>query len=166
MKKLFMIQLLLAAFPAFGSVTLSREYLFPTTMLAILESKIQNAAARDSEMQEYPIFFSIDPVNGISLWCPPHMPKADGTGCSMNFSIKMEFISMTIRKGLTLSFNAQQVVDHIKAIDPNTAQDHQHFGSPFEKTDTFGSHYYCRPEGVELNKTWQCYLFVSETFGG
>ncbi|MGZ3733172.1 MAG: hypothetical protein ACXU9U_05490 [Parachlamydiaceae bacterium] len=166
MRKLIIIQFLFAAFPAFGSVTLSRDYLFPPTMLALVESKIQKAAARDPEMQAYPIFYSIDQTNGISLWCPPHAPKADGTGCSMNFLIKLDSISMTIKKGLALSFNAQQVLEHLKAIDPNSTQDHQFFGSPFEKADTYGSHYYCRPETVESIKSWQCYLFVSETFGG
>jgi len=135
-------------------------------MLATVESSIQKAAIRDPEMQEYPIFYSIDQANGISLWCPPHMPKGDGTGCSMSFSIKSDTLSITLKKGLALSFSSRQVFDQLKATDPNTTQDHQHFGSLFEKADTFGSHYYCQSEGAESNKSWQCYLFVSETFGG
>ena len=166
MRRLFIIQLLLAAFPALGSVILSKEYLFPPSMLATVESSIQKAAIRDPEMQEYPIFYSIDQANGISLWCPPHMPKGDGTGCSMSFSIKSDTLSITLKKGLALSFSSRQVFDQLKATDPNTTQDHQHFGSLFEKADTFGSHYYCQSEGAESNKSWQCYLFVSETFGG
>jgi hypothetical protein len=165
-RKLLIIQLLLAAFPALGSVTLSKEYPFPPSMVATVEGNIQKAAAREPEMQEYPIFYSIDQANGISLWCPPYMPKADGTGCSMNFSVKLDAVSITIKKGLALSFSSRRVVDQLKATDPNTTQDHQHFGSPFEKVDTFGSHYYCQPEGNESNKSWQCYLFVNETFGG
>ncbi len=166
MRKLFIVQFLLAAFPAFGSVTLSKEYSFPPSMWATVESDIQEAATRAPEMQEYPSFYSIDKANGISIWCPPHMPKADGTGCSMNFSIKSDSISLTIKKGLALNFNSQQVSNQLRATDPNTTKDHQHFGSPFEKVDTFGSHYYCQPEGTEPNKSWQCHLFVSETFGG
>jgi len=165
-RKLIIFQLLFAAFPALGSVTLSKEYLFPPTMLATIENNIRKAGARDPEMQEYPIFYPIDQTNGISLWCPPHMPKADGTGCSMNFSIKSDALSITIKKGLALVFNSQQVLDQLKTTDPNATQDHQHFGSPFEKADTFGSHYYCQPEGTESNKSWQCYLFVNESFGG
>lgn len=101
-------------------------------MLATVENNIQKAAARDPEMQEYPIFYSIDQANGISLWCPPHMPKVDGTGCSMNFSIQSDALSITVKKGLALSFNSQQVLDQLKATDPNKTQDHQHFGSPFK----------------------------------
>lgn len=145
---------------------LSKEYSFPPTLLATVEGHLQKAAARDPEKQEYPIFYSIDQAIGVSLWCPPHMPKADGTGCTMNFSIKSDALSITIKKGLALGFNSQQVINQLKAMDPNITQEHQHFGSPFEKADTFGSHYYCQPEEAESNKSWQCYLFVSEALAG
>lgn len=165
LRKLFICQFLIAAFPALGSVMLSKEYSFPPTLLATVESKVQEAVSRAPDMQEHPIFYSIDNANGISLWCPPHMPKADGTGCFMNFLIESESLAIVIKKGWVLSFNSQQIIDHLKATDPNAAQEHQHFGSPFSKADTFGSHYYCKPEGTDLNKSWQCYLFVNESFG-
>ncbi len=166
MRQLLIFTFLLSAFPAFGLVTISKEYPFSPSKLATVESEIQKAATRDLEMQEYPVFISIDRANGISLGCPPHMPKTDRTGCSLYFSIKLDSLSLIIKKGLSLSFGSQQVVDQLKAIDPNATQDHQHFGSPFEKADSFASHYYCQPEILERNKVWQCYLVITESLGG
>lgn len=166
MQKLLIFQCVFAACSAFGSLTVSKEYSFPPEMLAKIEGALQQAATRAPEMQEYPIFYFLDQANGISLLCPPHMPDKDGSGCSMNFSMKSDNISMTMTKGLTLSFHFQDVVTQLKKIDPNTAQEHQQFGSIFMKTDTSGSLYYCRPQGYEGTQSWQCYLFVSETFEG
>ncbi|MBK9040062.1 MAG: hypothetical protein IPL83_13015 [Bdellovibrionales bacterium] len=163
---MLVLTVLLSTFPAFSLVTISKEYLFPPNKLATVESEIQKAATRDSEMQEYPVFISIDRENGISLGCPPHMPKTDTTGCSLYFSLKFDSLSLIIKKGLSLSFKSQQVVDQLKAIDPESTQDHQHFGSPFEKADSFSSHYYCQVENLEREKAWQCYLFITESLGG
>jgi hypothetical protein len=166
LKHLLIVTFVLSAFSAFGLVTISKEYPFPPSKLATVETEIQNAATRDSEMQEYPVFISIDRINGISLGCPPHLPKTDRTGCSLYFSIKLDSLSLIIKKGLSLSFSSHQVVEQLKAIDPNATQDHQHFGSPFAKVDSFASHYYCQPEILERNKAWQCYLVVTESLGG
>ncbi len=161
------LPLILFAFPALASVTISKEYLFTPTLWEKVETGLKQAAARDPEMQKYPIFFSIESAEGIALWCPPHSPKiTDGTGCFLNFLINTNSFSLTIKKGLALTFSSQQISDQIKAHDPNTTEDHLHFGSPFVSTKTFGSHYYCQPEGGNLNKKWQCYLFISESFGG
>jgi hypothetical protein len=165
LKYLLIFNFLLLAFPAFSLVTISKEYPFPPSKLATVGSEIKKAADREPEMQEYPVFISIDRANGISLGCPPHMPKADRTGCSLYFSIKSDSLSLIIKKGLSLSFGSQQVSDQLKTIDPNATQDHQHFGSPFTETDTFSSHYYCQPEGLERNRAWHCYLVVTEILG-
>ncbi len=151
---------------SFASVSLSKEYPFPPRLVNDLEKNLANATSRSAELQEYPMAYTIDKANGIVLWCPPHQPLADGTGCSLNFLLKMDTVTLNIKKGVAMSFTSQKVNDQLSKIDPNTTQDHQHFGSPFEKKDTFGSHYYCQPEGTEKAKTWQCYLCVQESFGG
>lgn len=166
MQKLLIFQCIFAACSTFGSLIVSKEYPFPPEMLAKIEGALQQAAARIPEMQEYPIFYSLDQAKGISLWCPPHMPEKDGSGCSMNFSMKSNEVTLTMTKGLSLRFHFQDVLDQLKKIDPNSAQEHLHFGSIFMKKDTSGSHYYCRPQGHEVALSWQCYLFVSETYEG
>ena len=166
MKLLILSVVLLGCTTSFASVSVSKEYPFLPKLVSDLEKDLAKAASRNPELQEYPIAYTIGDANGIVLWCPPHQPVSDGTGCSLNFLIKMDSVTLNIKKGVAMSFTAQQVNDQLSKLDPNTTQDHQQFGSPFEKKDTFGSHYYCQPEGNEKAKTWQCYLYVQESFGG
>ncbi len=160
MLKILLISLFSFSVVAQAEVILSKEYAFPPTLLHLLEEDFQQASAR--EMKDYSAAFVIDQKNSIVLWCPPQMPDVNGRGCSLNFVVKSESLKVTMKKGLVLSFTSSSVEEALKKIDPNLTQEHQHFGSLFEAKDTFGSHYYCQPEGDEGKKRWGCYLFVSE----
>lgn len=156
--------ILIFTLPTFASISISKEYSFSPSMLTAAENFLQKAAARAPEVPKFPVFNSLDQTNGVSMWCPPLMPKTDGTGCFMNFTVQSEAFSLIIKKRVSLTFSSQQVIDQLKTLDPNATEDHQQFGSLFETKDTFGSHYYCQPEGDVPNKQWHCYLFVSESF--
>ena len=152
-------------FVANAKVTISKEYTFPVASVVSLETKVQKAFEREPELQEYPAFYEIDSANGIALWCPPHQPDKNGSGCSLSFQLKMpEGTTLSISKKLLLKVKAKVIQEKLAAVDPNNTQDHQHFGSFFEPQDTFGSHYYCEPDGTAGAKIWKCSLFVSESF--
>lgn len=165
MKSIISVLILSFAPPTMADVSISKEYPFAPKLVNDIEQYLIQAAARDAEMQNYPVAFTIDKQNGIVLWCPPQMPNKDDKGCSLNFIIKTDTFSLTIKKSLVPAFTSQQVNDQLSKLNPNTTTDHQHFGSPFEAKDTFGSHYFCQPEGAEGVKAWQCYLHVQEAFG-
>ena len=148
-----------------AKISISKEFVFQVASVVALEAKIQKAFEREAELQEYPAFYEVDKNSGISLWCPPHQPSADGKGCSLSILLKLpEGTSIVISKKLMMAGKAKEIQDKLALIDPNTTQDHQHFGSFFEPQDTFGSHFYCEPDGVVGAKTWKCSLFVNESF--
>jgi len=163
-KSLFLLAFILPMVTQ-AEISVSKEFVFPVASVVALEEKIQKAFEREAELQEYPEFYQIDRNNGISLWCPPHQPNANGKGCSLKISIKLpEGTSITISKKLMMTGKAKEIQDKLAIVDPNTTQDHQHFGSFFEPQDTFASHYYCEPDSVVGAKTWKCSLFINESF--
>jgi hypothetical protein len=85
MKTIFASLVVAISIPALGSVSISREYAFSRQLLSSVEQHLAKAAARDSEMQEFSLAITVNEANRIMLWCPPHMPKVDGTGCSLSF---------------------------------------------------------------------------------
>lgn len=149
----------------FAKVNISKEYSFSPELLQTLESKIQLAFIRDTKLQDFPSFNPIDSKNGISLWCPPHQPTKDGTGCTLKFFLKMQDgVNLTISKDIFVNDKSKDIMKKLSELNPNTTQEHQHFGSLFGSQDTSGSHYFCQPDGTDGSKVWNCFLFVSESF--
>lgn len=162
-KNLLTILIALHSTFAFAEVIISKEYSFPPSTFTTLEDSLNKAFGRPEEVQEYPTFFSIDSTNGISLWCPPHRPDAISEGCSINFRMEgPQNLSITIKKNLSLKNTVAEANSRLTSIDPNSTEDHQHFGNLFGDKDLSGSHYFCQPEGDTGSKKWGCYLFVSE----
>lgn len=150
---------------SFAEVTLSKTYSFPVEKLELVEAKLQSALDRDTELKDYPIFASIDLDKGISLWCSPHQPNANGEGCQIKFLIEMlNDLNLIIVKNLVLGKRSKEIKAQLATIDPNKTKDHQHFGSLFGRDDSTGSHYFCEPSGEEGKKTWACFLVVTESF--
>ncbi|MCB0415889.1 MAG: hypothetical protein KDD50_16245 [Bdellovibrionales bacterium] len=148
---------------SFAEVTISKEYSFTPSMIETLDRLLTDASQRPAEAQEYPAFFSIDSTRKISLWCPPHQPDNNGDGCSMTFRLSgPDGASFTIKKSLSLRNTLKEIHDRLATIDPNSTEDHQHFGNLFGENDLSGSHYFCKPEGDSHSKNWGCYLYVSE----
>lgn len=149
---------------ALAKVNISNQYYCPLDTLKLVETNVQKAFERDEEMQKYMAYYVIDNANSITLGCGPHLPDKDGKGCLLNFSIKLGAeTSINLAKKALIKGKPKEIEDGLKKVDPNTTQDHQHFGSIFEPQDTYGSHYYCQPEGTEGKKTWGCYLYVHES---
>jgi hypothetical protein len=163
-KKIFLLALLTVPGLAFGKVIMSREFAWPPERLRKLESSLQQAFERDEEMQKYLAYYKIDEANNVSLGCGPQLPDKDGKGCVLNFVVAIDKnSSIGMSKKLLVKGKAQLVEDTLKKVDPNTTEEHQHFGSIFEIPDTYGSHYFCQPEGDAGKKKWGCYLYVSES---
>lgn len=154
----------LSSVPSFARISLSKEYSAPIAILKELETKLQKAQDRDAESKQYMAYYMIDGLKGVSMGCGPNLPDKDGKGCLLNFSLgSTSGASLSLSKKLQVKGKASEVEAALAKISPNSTQDHQHFGSLFEPADTFGSHYFCQPEGEDGKKSWGCYLFVNES---
>lgn len=149
---------------AYGKLSISKEYLFSPSAIINLENKVKLAFERAAELKEYPVYYSIDSANNISLFCPPHQPDKDGNGCSLSFNLKLpDSASIIIRKKLVVIGKSKEIQNKLSSIDPNTTQEHQQFGSIFDQQDKSASHYFCEPDGQDGSRAWKCLLYVSES---
>ncbi len=147
-----------------ADVHISKEYPFPPSLIAELERSLQTAKDRGAELQEFPTAIPLQREEHVVLWCPAHTPDSRMQGCSLHFTLPSQGFHLSLSKNLALPFTSQQITQRLSALNPNTVTDHQQFGSPFSPEQSFGSHYFCQPEGEAGSKTWQCYLYVHERF--
>lgn len=161
--RVFVVLCLTYPILSMSKVTISKQYLFSPQMLENLENLVQSALNRNEEMQNYLFAQVVDSNNHITLYCPPHQPLNNGSGCFLNFSLKFsEGGSLIIRKALGPFGKAQEVKDKLASLNPNSSEDHLQFGTIFDPIDSDASKYYCEPSGQTENKIWSCFLHVSE----
>ena len=167
--------LVLISATSFGEVTFSYTYNFKPAYLQKLYDGLVEAQNRDSDLQD--LIASVPLFDGdvklpLQAICFPRKPETDGKGCTVSalqdpqpikgqlrVSIKKPVEMMILRAKLT------EILTAVAANDPNKALGHLNFGNVLYNAadDTKGSSdYFCAPEGAASNKTWQCYLTVSE----
>lgn len=156
MRIIFILFISLFSFGLNAKVIVKKEFPLSPSQIQEVEKKI--VAAENRPYKEYPTAYTFDWSKELVVWCPANMPT-EGKGCSLSIKINE---STSMQKELIIVGKSQEIEKGLSGADPNKTQDHIHFGSIFSAKDSFGSHYYCQPEGELTKKAWSCFLYTHE----
>jgi len=141
-------------------LNVSKEFSFSVTQLEELHTNLETAVNRSPEMMKYPFMTLLESNKFIVLSCPPMMPNLNKKGCHVIFQVN-EYLS--IEKPLYLGNSLDRALSETQSTDPNTTEEHLHFGTLVEASDQSGTHYYCKPEGELRSKSWKCFWYLHES---
>jgi len=155
-----------------AEVSISIEHPISLSYLKKISDNLANAQNRDAKQFENPVFIPTW-IQGkeapMSIVCKAFQPKSNGIGCELNISplaptTRGEF-SIVVTKPLhksVLDATIATLQKKLKEVDPNTTDDHIHFGNPFNDLKNDPTHLYCQPSGTPPNKTWECFVYINE----
>lgn len=152
------ISLLLVSNFALGSTVWTKSLQWDYTVLESVESALRKAA--DRSFKDYPVVLMVKGTD-VAVSCDANQPQSDLSGCHLVGSISEgKDFSLSYLKPLSAKILSVSVKEKLAKTDPNTTDEHLHFGSIFAEKD--GSHYFCQPEGETGEKKWVCYHLLRE----
>lgn len=148
-----------------SAIVISKDYIFSPDVIGVFERKVKWALHMRPGLPDETLYAQI--TDEIGLACEKGFPTAAGEGCKVMFFLKSDLVSVTLVKKTAAFGFAERVVQKLAQLSPATQAEGEHvqFGSPFQREDGDGTHYYCQPVSNEKGVArWKCTLHVSEEF--